>query len=254
MYKEQRHEEIIKYLYKNQEASVLELAKLLGTSGTTIRKDLTELDHFGKLRRTHGGATSIDSLYSKKTPHLTRDNEHKDAKIAIARAAVSMINDGDNVIIDSGSTANYMVDFLGGKTITVTTSDVRIAYRLSGLRKITTVICGGYLEEGMFTVEGHFAKELIESTSNDIYFFGMDAIDFEHGVSNKSLNEISLKHAMINSSKKVVAIFDSSKYGKKEYAKICDIDAIDTVITDMMKDEDRAKLEEAGIEVIIAKQ
>ena len=253
MYKEQRHEEIIKYLYKNQEASVLELAELLGTSGTTIRKDLTELDHYGKLRRTHGGATSMDSLYSKKTPHLTRDNEHKDAKIAIARAAVNLINDGDNVIIDSGSTANYMIDFLGSKTISVTTSDVRIAYRLSGLRKITTVICGGYIEEGMFTVEGHFAKALIESTSNDILFLGMDAFDPDYGITNKSLNEVPLKHAMLNSAKKVVALVDSSKFGKREYAKICDLDRIDVVITEKMDAENILNLEEKGIEVIIAK-
>lgn len=252
MYKEQRHEKIIQYLQKNQEASVLELAELLNTSGTTIRKDLTELDHYGKIKRTHGGATSIDSLYSKETPHLTRDSKNKEAKIAIARTAVNLINDGDNVLLDSGSTTNYMVDFLPSRTITVTTTDIRIAYRLSALRKIKTVICGGFIEEGEFLVQGHFATSLISSTTSDIYFFGMDAFDIEHGISNKYMWETGLKHAMLDSAKKVVALFDSSKFGKREYAKICDIDRVDVVITDKMNIESIRQLEDMGIEVIIA--
>ena len=254
MYKEQRHEEIIKYLQKNQEASVLQLASLLDTSGTTIRKDLTELDHLGKIKRTHGGATSIDSLYSRETPHLRRDSVNREAKIAIAREAVELIRDGDNVLIDSGSTTNCMVDFLPSKTINVTTCDIRIAYRLSSVRKVKTVICGGFVQDGKFLVQGHFAQLLLNSTANDILFLAMDAFDVDYGISGKSMEDINLKNAMINSADRVVALFDSSKFGKKDYSKVCDVSAVDTVITDKMNDEDIQKLEEMGIEVIIARK
>ena len=82
----------------------------------------------------------------------------------------------------------------------------------------------------------------------------MDAFDVDYGISGKSMEDINLKNAMINSADRVVALFDSSKFGKKDYSKVCDVSAVDTVITDKMNDEDIQKLEEMGIEVIIARK
>ncbi|MFZ7119538.1 MAG: DeoR/GlpR family DNA-binding transcription regulator [Eubacteriaceae bacterium] len=253
MYKIQRQEQILQYIYEKKEVSVMELSELFNVSEVTIRKDLCELSKKGKVVKTHGGATYFGSIADTKIPYYKRDLISVKEKNKIGACAASLIKEGEIIFVDAGSTTNNIVPYLEDKEITVVTCDIRIAYRLIMYPKITLVVSGGYSQNSIFALVGSMSEEMFRNTRADMLFLSLDAIDFDYGISYKTLYPVAVKKAMMDSAKKVVAIFDSSKTGKKSFAKLCDIEDIDVIITDAGIDEIyKKKFQEKGVEVIIA--
>lgn len=252
MYKEQRQEKILQYVYEKKEASVKELSDMLKVSSVTIRKDLTELAQMGKIHKTHGGATSVESILSTETPHYQKDKTFREEKERIGRAASKLIEEGNTVIIDSGSTTYHVVPNILDKEVMVITNDVKIAYKLALDAKAKVLVSGGYVEKSVFSLLGTISENLFENTHADYCFIGLDGMDSEYGASVRSLTEMPVKQAMMKSSEKSVALFDSSKVGIKVLAKFASVEDFDIIITNKMSEEDIKAFNEKGVKVIIA--
>ena len=252
MYKEQRQEAILQYVYEKKEASVKELSEMLGVSNVTIRKDLVELSNLGKLLKTHGGATAVESIISTETPHYKKDKEYREEKERIGKAAAAMISEGDSIIIDGGSTPYHVVPNILDKEVMVVTNDVKIAYKLALDSKAKILVSGGYIEKSVFSLLGQVSENLFKNTHVDIAFIGLDGLDIEYGASVRSFSETAVKQAMIKSADRVVALLDSSKIKQKMLVKFAEVEDFDVIITNEMSEEEIRAYKEKGVEVIIA--
>ncbi|WP_329383820.1 DeoR/GlpR family DNA-binding transcription regulator [Anaerofustis butyriciformans] len=253
MYKEQRQETILQYIYEKKEASVKELSKMLGVSNVTIRKDLIELANMGKILKTHGGATSVESILSTETPHYQKDKTFREEKERIGKAAAKLVEEGNTIIIDGGSTPYHVVPNILDKEVMVITNDVKAAYKLALDSKAKVLVSGGYIEKSVFSLLGSTSEHLFQTTHSDIAFIGLDGMDINYGASVKSFTETPVKQAMIKNAEKVAAVIDHSKLNQKMLIKFADIEDFDYIITDEMSDEDIKAYKERGVEVIIAK-
>lgn len=252
MYKEQRQEAILHYIYENKEASVKELSEMLNVSNVTIRKDLIELAKMGKILKTHGGATSQENVLSTEIPYYKTDMEHRSEKERIGKAASKLIKDGDSVIIDSGSTAYQIIPNILEKEIMVITNDVKIAYKLALDSKAKVLVSGGYVENSVYALLGQTSEKFFKNTHAKYAFIGFDGMDIEYGASVRSFTEMPIRKAMIDASDIAIAIIDSSKFEQKMLVKFADVEDFDYIITDYMSEENIKLYEEKGVKIIIA--
>ena len=124
---------------------------------------------------------------------------------------------------------------------------------LSQIDGIDVVQLGGNLRQSSLSVVGQYSESLLYDTSFSKLFLGVDGIDFDYGISTTDLNEALLNRQMIEAAQRTIVLADSSKFGRRGFAKICDMETVDTIITDSdLRAADRDRIEELGIELIIA--
>lgn len=252
MYKNKRQQEIAAYVFEHTEATVNELSQLFSVSQVTIRKDLVELAEKGVIFKTHGGATQTEHLMVNEIPYYKKYTSSIAEKKKIGKLAASLINENDIVIIDNGSTTNEIVSYMEDQEIVVITNDVRIGYRLALFSKMDIVISGGYLKKGGFSMFGSSTEQMFNQTLADICFLSVDSLDVDNGISYNYLDSVSVKKNILKNSKKIIAVCDSSKIGKRSFAKLCDVSEIDILITDFIDKETKEKIEQLGVKVMIA--
>lgn len=253
MYKNKRQYAILEYIYEKKEATVNELSKKFNVSKVTIRKDLIELESKGKIKKNHGGAIPAEHIMLNEMPYYKKNMTAINEKRKIGQLASKLIQDKQIVIIDNGSTTNEISSFLNDKEIVVVTNDIRIANKLCGYPSMKIVICGGYIKTPGYAVFGSMAEDLFKHTLADICFLSVDSLDINTGLSYNFLESIAIKKQMIRNSNKVIVLCDSSKIGKQSFAKLCDVDKIDVLITDSMDIKLKRRFEEKGVRVLIAK-
>ncbi len=253
MYKNKRQYAILEYIYEKKEATVNELSKKFNVSKVTIRKDLIELESKGKIKKNHGGAIPAEHIMLNEMPYYKKNMTAINEKRKIGQLASKLIQDKQIVIIDNGSTTNEISSFLNDKEIVVVTNDIRIANKLCGYPSMKIVICGGYIKTPGYAVFGSMAEDLFKHTLADICFLSVDSLDINTGLSYNFLDSIAIKKQMIRNSNKVIVLCDSSKIGKQSFAKLCDVDKIDVLITDSMDIKLKRRFEEKGVRVLIAK-
>ncbi len=253
MYKNKRQYAILEYIYEKKEATVNELSKKFNVSKVTIRKDLIELESKGKIKKNHGGAIPAEHIMLNEMPYYKKNMTAINEKRKIGQLASKLIQDKQIVIIDNGSTTNEISSFLNDKEIVIVTNDIRIANKLCGYPSMKIVICGGYIKTPGYAVFGSMAEDLFKHTLADICFLSVDSLDINTGLSYNFLDSIAIKKQMIRNSNKVIVLCDSSKIGKQSFAKLCDVDKIDVLITDSMDIKLKRRFEEKGVRVLIAK-
>ncbi len=250
MLSEERRRAILEILNRNGRVLVTELSDQFRTSQVTIRKDLEELHAQRRLHRTHGGALpSRDGALEDPTLH-EKERHHRKEKLQIAAAAVRMVNEGQVVILDSGTTTTAIARALRPfKKLTVVTNAVNIAAELAGSR-IDVILTGGTLRKNSFSLVGPIAEETLHHLNADILFLGVDGFDVHHGLSTPNLLESKVNRVMVEVAKRTVVVCDSSKFGRRSLSLIAPTSAVHEVITDhdVAKSDLRA-LKKAGIEV-----
>lgn len=242
-----RREAIIKFLEKNDAVAVDKLAKELDVSTMTIRRDLQFLEEKGIAKRTHGGAV-LDSSLTSETPYKDKEIRNKDKKRRIAEYASGMIKDGQVIGLDAGTTtmeiARHIVNL---KELTVVTPDVIIAGFLAQNSDITILCTGGYVQNKTGTCMGSTTEKFLREINIDLSFIGTSGIDDE-SLTTPTFEKAELKRQIMNSSKEVVLVTDSSKYGEKNFVKICKVEELNYIIMDDYIDrENLNKLEEKDI-------
>lgn len=250
MFLQERQEKILEYVNQHETASTKELSQLFQLSLVTIRSDINELDRKGLLLKTHGGAMSLLGKMDFETPAFVKNMINVDAKKKIGELAASMISDNDVVIFDSGTTTLQIASAITNKNITAITNDLKIAIVLAE-KGITLVMPGGTVTSSVYSMTGTDTVEFFKRIRANKLFLGVDAIDLEDGITNRTLLEIGVKQAMMDASEKTIAVFDHSKCGKKVFARLCGIESLDMVITDRLDDNERERLQQEGVEVVV---
>ncbi len=247
-----RHQDILERLQEEKYVEVSDLCKSLNVSAVTIRKDLKILEEKGLLFRTHGGA-SLDNPYINDRPVNEKEKISVSEKNEIAEAAAQLILENDSIMIASGTTVQALARCIRPKgKLTVITSSLNVTLELIKFKEVEVLQLGGYVRHSSSSVVGNYAAYILDNISCSKLFLSVDGIDLEYGLSTTHLEEAQLNKRMLSAAQKIILLVDSSKFGKKSFAKICDLDQIDEIITDKgISLSLIEKLEEKGITVTV---
>lgn len=248
-----RQEQIMEVLMKEEAISVTELARLLEVSSVTIRKDLNELEQANRLYRSHGKARIINPFTLNRSVS-EKEKLAPEQKDAIGREAAKLIERDDSIIIASGTTMHALARNIKPiHRLTVVTASLQVSVILSQDECNDIIQLGGMLRHSSLSVVGQYSKSILENCSFTKLFIGVDGIDFNYGFTTTDMREAELNQQMMHAAQKVIVLADSSKFGKRGFAKIGNIEDIDIIITDSAVSPNTVKqIEEYGIEVIIA--
>lgn len=229
---EERRQYIVKLLQKHGRVLVEDLSGSLGISRITIRKDLDYLQGQGLLLRTHGGAL-LPGDGALSDPSLQeKEGRHSQEKQRIAMAAVDLVQEGQCILLDSGTTTTAIAKALKCFShLTVITNAVNVAAELSGTN-FEVLLTGGSLRKNSFSLVGPLAEDMLREMHADILFLGVDGFDLEVGLTTPNVMESRVNRAMVKASSLVVAVCDSTKFNRRSLSKIVDATAIHHVITD----------------------
>ncbi len=249
---EERRQYIIGVAQKEGRVLVEELSNSLGISRITIRKDLDYLQSRGVLQRTHGGAV-LPASGALSDPSLQeKEGRHLQEKLRIAAAAANLVQEGQCVLLDSGTTTTAIARALRQFShLTIITNAVNIAGELSGTN-FEVLLTGGSLRKNSFSLVGPLAEDMLHDMHADILFLGVDGFDLEVGLTTPNLMESRVNRAMVKASSLVVAVCDSTKFNRRSLSRIVDATAIHHVITDSnLPPETADALRTAGIKLTL---
>ncbi|MEP6952297.1 MAG: DeoR/GlpR family DNA-binding transcription regulator [Ginsengibacter sp.] len=229
MLKEERLNFIIDQLKSNQSVKLSQLSEALEVSEDTIRRDIEALAKDGLLTKVRGGAIPHSpNAHSFKERIRVSENE----KLVIAQKALQLIKPGNTILLDGGTTT-YALAGLLDMPLTVITNNIPIAALLAGRRDMELIIAGGRILPDSLVTAGTYAARLLEQSHVDICFLGVCSLHHEIGVSSIDYFECEMKRAMVNCSGHIVALTGHAKIGTAETYKICAIDTLDTIVTEI---------------------
>ena len=248
----ERHEKILAKLNEKGKVEVPDLSESLNVSEVTIRKDLRILEDKGLLFRTHGGATKTNPYTSEK-PVQEKEFVNITEKNSIAKEAVKLIGDNDSIILGSGTSILAMARCLDPEhPLNVITSAINVSMELAQHENIEILQLGGHLRHSSTSVVGSYAESFLDNITCGMYFLGVDGIDLDFGITTTNLGEASLNQKCIEVAQVTVVLADSSKFGKRGFGRICNLDQIQHIITDGgVSTEIVQELENRGIKVSI---
>lgn len=228
----ERRDSIIQIIQKDGKVRVDNLSDKFDVSSVTIRNDLDFLEKKGIVHRTHGGALLRKSVY--EDPSLEEKQQRfQEEKQRIGAKAVELINDGDSILLDSGTTAMEIAQRINGKkNLTVMTNAINLSLKLGNYESISVMLTGGLLRRESFSLVGPEAEATISNYYFDKLFLGVDGLDINFGLTTPNPMEAQLNRIMVERAQQVIAITDSSKFGRHSFSYICDVDVISTLITD----------------------
>lgn len=228
-----RHKIILEQLKQDGYVKVQELSEKLGVSEVTIRKDLKQLESKKMLYRNHGSASSLSSIISDKHIDI-KEKLYTDEKTRIAKAACKLLETNDKIIIASGTTLfSFAKEINVNYNLTVIASSVKVSLSLCYNNNIEIIQLGGIMRKNSVSVIGHYAENILGSLSCSKLFLGVDGFDLDYGLTTSDMNEARINQQMIDASQKIIVLTDSSKFGKRGFCKICDLNKIHHVITDV---------------------
>ncbi|MGB9803409.1 DeoR/GlpR family DNA-binding transcription regulator [Desulfofundulus sp.] len=252
MFAEERRQKILELLERDQVVKVPDLSAYFNVSEATIRRDLQELEEAGYLKRTHGGAISNQAATFE--PSLAeKEDQYQAEKIAIAEIAVQLVQEGDTVMLDAGSTTLQIARRLKHrKNITIVTNAVNIACELAA-GNTEVILLGGNLRQRTLSLVGPITENILSGLYVDKLFLATNGVDLKKGLTTPNLAEAQTKRAMLNSAGEVILVADHSKFGRVSFSHICNLDRIDCLITDNgAPDAFLATLKKQGLRVLVA--
>jgi DeoR family transcriptional regulator of aga operon len=249
---EERRRLIVEMVKHDGRVLVGPLAKHFHTSQVTIRKDLDILQAQGQIHRSHGGALPPHTSVLEDPTLREKEKLHRKEKMQIARAAARMVEEGQVVILDSGTTTTAIARALREfESLTVITNAVNIAAELSG-SSLEVILTGGSLRKNSFSLVGPIAEETLHRLNADILFLGVDGFDLHYGLSTPNLLEAKVNRAMMDVARVTVAVCDSSKFGRRSLSSIAPISEIQHLISDRgISKPDLASLKKLNLQVTL---
>ena len=257
MTRAERLNAILELLSQQGRLDVEETARDLEVSAATVRRDLDSLAAQQVLTRTHGGAVSNSTAYD--LPLRYRTARHAPEKRRIAEAAGALVSPGMVVGVNGGTTTSEVVRGLatrpdlaeGGEgSLTVVTNALNIANELTVRNHVKIVVTGGVARPSSYELIGPLAARILDEIALDVAFLGVDALDLETGAMAAHEGEAGINRLLAARARQVVVVTDSSKLGRRAFARICRLEEIDILVTD--NDAPPAvvtRLVEAGVDV-----
>lgn len=247
----ERRRDILAKLTADGKVIVSELAKDFNVTEETIRRDLEKLDREGLASKTYGGAVAKQAS-AIDLPYNVRESVNVAQKQRIAEAISELIHDGDRIMLDSSSTALYILKSLKDKkNLTIITNSVKLLLELSDKPDWTVLSTGGALKKGALSLTGSSAEKMISSYHVDIAICSCKGLDQELGVTDSNENDSLIKQAMFHSAETRILALDTEKLDKKSFVKVCDLSDVDMIATDSEPSEKWINLcADKGIELV----
>jgi DeoR family fructose operon transcriptional repressor len=248
-----RQRKLADLIAESGECSIEQLARELGVSDMTIRRDLEVLSRNGKVIRTHGGAVRAERV-SFEFEFLKRSEENQAAKEAIARLAATKVKDGQSVLLDSGTTTlTLAVELRSKQNLTVVTTALPIASALQFCPQIEMLLLGGYVRASSPDLGGALTESNLETLCADVAFIGTYGIDSKGAVYQNTPEVARLVSKMVKAAKDVYVVADSSKFNKSALCRFGRLQDYTGLITDRGADSKFvAALKKKGIQVLLA--
>lgn len=247
MIPEKRYLHIMNMLQEDGTVQTKKIKDALGVSFETVRRDLNHLENEGRLFRVSGGAvlanlnTSLMPAHNSTKavtdiymPFDDRSKQNLERKRDVAELAATLVNEGDSLALDSGTTALELAKVLKSrfKNLTIVTNSLNIADELSDASGFTIMLTGGILRRDERSLVSDMATLIFQNISVNTFFMTTCGVSAEKGVTYQRLDEMSIQLAMLEVSEKAVLITDSSKIGINSLIKMCDLEDIHAVVTD----------------------
>jgi len=246
---DQRRHSILQAIENEGFATLHQLVETTGVSESTIRRDLEYLDRIGQVRRTRGGAAYVgESLVGLEERSVQASGE----KRAIGRLAASLIQEGESILLDGGTTTLEVARQLVGRSLQVVTNSIPIANFLLNQSQIELVQIGGYLYPKTGVVLGPLAVSALKQIHVRRLFMSVGGITAQ-GLYNSNTLLVETEREMLQAAEEVVVVSDSSKLGHTAIAHLCSLDRVNKLIVDSgITPEWRESLTDAGVEVLVA--
>jgi DeoR family transcriptional regulator, fructose operon transcriptional repressor len=242
---------IVDLVKQKRVMSVNDLAKEFQVSEATVRRDLADIETEGLLRRTRGGVV-VDRGANIEAPFVLRSEQQVEQKMRIGARAASLVEDGDHIILDSGTTTLYIArNLVNRSNITVVTNDINVAAELRDAPGVTVVVAGGVLYKSSFMLNGHFTDAMYKSIHVQKAFVSAPAFHPKHGITNAQAEFVPAKQALIEAAQEVIAVMDDTKLGKLTLHSVAPVNAVHTLITGVEASEAHVRqFREAGVNVM----
>jgi DeoR family fructose operon transcriptional repressor len=247
----ERQQAVAELARRQGRVEVVSLAEQLGVTPETVRRDLSELERLGVVRRVHGGAVPVERFGGDRAVG-ERAFSQRQEKERIARAALAEVPEDGTIILDAGTTTGALAELLPGRrTITVVTNDLVIAQRLAGRQGCTVFTVGGRVRPVTLSqVDAWAARALLDIVA-DVAFLTATGFSVARGATTPDLSEAAVKRAMVAAGRRCVLLADHTKAGNDTFARYASVADFDVIITDAgLDDQTAAEIELAGPEVV----
>ena len=248
---DQRRNQLLELVRVRGFASLPDLAEQLSVSESTIRRDLDFLEETGAAKRTHGGV-----FYTGPSPKLPHFDERQpaqwDKKKQIAVEAVKLIDDGDTVLLDGGSTTYEVAQRLVGRPLQVVTNSLPVANLFAANASTDLVLLGGYVYPRTGVALGPYANEMLQRLNVRRTILSVGGVN-ERGFFNSNLLLVETERAMMLAAEEVIVVADSTKLGHQSLAHLCPLENVQhLVVDDEISTEWRKRVTEAGVQLHVA--
>lgn len=251
IFAEERQRRIAALVAQYGKVRTAQLIGLFGVSEPTLRKDLSILEQRGVLKRTHGGAVSIYPPIEREVANRLAHNQS--AKQSIALACLQQIGDGDAIFLDSGTTVFEIARLLAqsGHRISVLTNAPDVAEILADSPSITHILLGGHFRRVSRATSGPVTIDILNRFTLTAAFIGVSGIT-EHGLTVADVGEAELKGAVIGRAQRVIVPADHTKFGVSDFVRVCSLDEIDVVVTDIKNEPFLDIFDLHGIQYVVS--
>jgi DeoR family fructose operon transcriptional repressor len=231
MFVEERKQQILTALHRTPAVRVVELSRALRVSTASIRRDLSDLERAGLLKRTHGGAVTL-RLGTLEPSLAEKEDRYQAEKAAIGALAAGFVAEGDTIFLDAGSTTRLIARELRHRRgLTVVTNALNIAWDLAS-SEVELVLIGGHVRRGILSIVGPLSDLAIASLHVDKLFLAANGVHIEKGLTTPSVNEAQTKRGMVARAAQVILVADHTKFGRVAFSRICGLEQVHDVVSD----------------------
>ena len=250
----QRREKILELLKEDGSAKVIDLAKIFKVTEVTVRQDLEKLEKDGLCVKTHGGAY-LKNIQDQVSSFSVANHDNMDKKELIAIKCLEYINNGDTIILDSGSTTTEIARKLkGNRQVTVITNALNIAMMLGADPGIEVIMTGGEFKPPTLSLTGQKAADFFKGINIQKLFLATAGLSLKSGLTYPSISDIVVKKAMIDAAETTYLVANSTKFGKSAFASLGALSLINYIITDDgIEEKHREVFRSHEIEIILAR-
>ena len=246
----ERRNVILSRLTEDGKVIVADLSRMFNVTEETIRRDLEKLEGEGLAKKTYGGA--VLNQNNVDLPFMVRKETNVCEKKLVAEKTAELIHDGDYIMLDASSTAIYVAkEIKNRKNITLITNSVEILLEMADKEDWRVLSTGGSLKKGSLSLVGTSAEKMIRGFHVDLAVCSCKGLDLGLGITDSNEKDCEIKQAIFAASDKKVLAIDSTKFDKRSFVRVCDIDNVDVIVTDAAPSERWIeKLREKNIQLV----
>lgn len=230
----ERQQRLIEILRSRRAAQLEELAREVGVSPSTVRRDLEALEQRGVVERTHGGAVfkgEAPGAPASTTNLAARMNDHVAQKQAIGTYAASLVQPHMTLLLDGGSTVIYAARQIVARPIQVVTTSLSIANHFKDDDQVELLLVGGSLYPRTEVTVGPITTGTLAELHADLLLYSLAGI-YGDGAFNINLSMARVEQVMMRQATRSVMLMDSGKFGRQSLVRVCGLDEVDTIVTD----------------------